>query len=68
MMGMPLTESDLRKLQPFDFQNWVVQRLCRKVSTKKSSDMGIDGYTFEGSFIKSNNQIAETLRTILKPQ
>lgn len=48
MMGMPLTEDDLRKLQSFDFQNWVVHRLYGKVSAKKSSDMGIDGYTFEG--------------------
>lgn len=48
MMGMPLTEEDLRKLQPFEFQNWVVQRLFGRVSSRKSSDMGIDGYSFEG--------------------
>ncbi|HXQ92816.1 MAG TPA: DNA methyltransferase, partial [Nitrososphaerales archaeon] len=48
LMGMPLTEDDLMKLQHFDFQNWVVQRLHGRVSSRKSSDMGIDGYTFEG--------------------
>lgn len=48
VMGMPMSEDELRKLQPFDFQNWVVQRLFGRVSTRKSSDMGIDGYTFEG--------------------
>jgi len=48
IMGMPLTEEDLRKLPPFEFQNWVVQRLFGRVSARKSSDMGIDGYTFEG--------------------
>ena len=48
LMGMPMSKEDLRKLPHFEFQNWVVQRLFGRVSTRKSSDMGIDGYTFEG--------------------
>ena len=48
VMGMPFSEDDLRKLPPFEFQNWVVQRLFGRVSTRKTSDLGIDGYTFEG--------------------
>jgi tRNA G10 N-methylase Trm11 len=48
VMGMPFAEEDLRKLPPFEFQNWVVQRLFGRVSARKSSDMGIDGFTFEG--------------------
>ena len=48
VLGMPMSQDDLRKLQPFEFQNWVVQRLFGRVSDRKSSDMGIDGYTFEG--------------------
>jgi len=52
LMGMPLTEEDLRKLPPFEFQNWVVQRLFGRVSARKSSDMGIDGFTFEGTPIQ----------------
>jgi DNA modification methylase len=48
VMGLPLTEDDLRQLPPFEFQNWVVQRLFGRVSARRSSDMGIDGYTFEG--------------------
>jgi DNA modification methylase len=48
LMGMPFSEQDLRKLPPFEFQNWVVQRLFGRVSARKSSDMGIDGTTFEG--------------------
>ncbi len=47
-MGMPMSEDELRLLEPFEFQNWAVQRLYGRVSSKKSSDMGIDGYTFEG--------------------
>lgn len=48
LMGMPFSEEDLRKLPAFEFQNWVVQRLFGRVSATKSSDMGIDGFTFEG--------------------
>jgi DNA modification methylase len=48
MMGMPLTEEDLRKVAPFEFQNWVVRRLYGRVTARKSGDMGIDGTTFEG--------------------
>jgi DNA modification methylase len=52
VMGMPMTEEDLRKLPAFEFQNWVVQRLFGRVSQRKSSDMGIDGFTFEGDPIQ----------------
>jgi len=48
VVGMPLAEEDLRKIPSFEFQNWVVQRLFGRVSSRKTSDMGIDGYTFEG--------------------
>jgi DNA modification methylase len=46
--GMPMIDEDLRKLPPFEFQNWVIKRLYGRISTRKTSDMGIDGYTFEG--------------------
>lgn len=48
LMDMPATEEELRKIDHFEFQNWVVRRLFSRVSSRKSSDMGIDGYTFEG--------------------
>jgi DNA modification methylase len=47
MIGMPKSLDDLKALQHFDFQNWVVQRFNGRVSPKKSNDMGIDGYTFD---------------------
>jgi len=43
-----VTEKDLRKLPPSEFQNWVVQRFSGKVSSQQGSYMGIDGYTVEG--------------------
>lgn len=52
MMGMPLTEEDLRKIAPFEFQNWIVKRLYGRVTARKSGDMGIDGTTFEGTPIQ----------------
>ncbi len=48
IIGMPLSLDDLKKLPPFEFQNWIVKRLLGRVSRRKSGDMGIDGYTFEG--------------------
>jgi DNA modification methylase len=47
MIGMPATVKQLRKIQHFDFQNWVIERLGGRVSSKKVGDMGIDGVTFD---------------------
>ncbi|MEW6295557.1 MAG: site-specific DNA-methyltransferase [Candidatus Diapherotrites archaeon] len=36
----------IKNLEPFEFQNWVVtSKFLGKVSDRKSSDMGIDGFT-----------------------
>ena len=42
--GMPTTIEDLKKLKPFEFQNWVVNEMQGKHSRKKVHDMGIDGF------------------------
>jgi len=46
LIGMPVTESQLRELKPFEFQNWVIQRFNGSHSPRKSGDMGIDGFSF----------------------
>jgi len=46
LVGMPVTEAQLRELKPFEFQNWVIQRLNGTHSPRKSGDMGIDGFSF----------------------
>lgn len=46
LVGMPVTEAQLRELKPFEFQNWVVQRFNGTHSNRKTGDMGIDGYSF----------------------
>ncbi len=46
LVGMPVTEEELHTLRPFEFQNWIIQRLHGTHSPRKSGDMGIDGYSF----------------------
>ncbi len=46
LVGMPVTEEQLKALKPFEFQNWVIQRFNGTHSPRKSGDMGIDGYSF----------------------
>lgn len=46
IIGAPKTIDELKTLEPFQFQNWVIDRIGGHPSTKKSSDMGIDGFTF----------------------
>jgi DNA modification methylase len=43
---MPETEADLRTLQHFEFQNWIIDTLHGTHAPRKSGDMGIDGYSF----------------------
>jgi DNA modification methylase len=44
--GVPMSEDDLKALLPFEFQNWIIQRVDGTHSPRKSGDMGIDGYSF----------------------
>jgi len=42
--GMPTTLTELKSLEPFEFQNWIINEMKAKQSKKLSADMGIDGY------------------------
>ena len=46
LVGMPTSLDDLKALKPFEFQNWIVDRINGIQSNRKSGDMGIDGWTF----------------------
>lgn len=46
IVGLPETEDDLRKLEHFEFQNWIIDVVHGKHSSRKTHDMGIDGYSF----------------------
>jgi len=43
-IGMPTTLSELKALEPFEFQNWVVNEMKAKQSKKLVGDMGLNGY------------------------
>jgi len=47
-----LTIAQLKKYSPFDFQNWVCEKLGGRVSDRMSSDMGIDGWTLDATPIQ----------------
>jgi len=46
LVGMPTSIADLHELKPFEFQNWIVDRINGIQSGRKSGDMGVDGHTF----------------------
>jgi DNA modification methylase len=55
--GLPMTAEDLKGLDPFEFQSWIIQRVLGSPSDKKSGDMGIDGLSFfEGLPIQVKQQ------------
>lgn len=45
VLGMPTTVEEVKKLEPFEFQNWVIiDKMRANASRKKVGDMGLDGY------------------------
>ena len=46
VVGLVETEEQLRRLDPFEFQNWAINAVQGRHSTRKIADMGIDGFTF----------------------
>lgn len=45
IIDMPFTIDELREMQHFEFQNWVINKIDGKHSKNKSADHGIDGWT-----------------------
>lgn len=44
--GDPRSKDDLRKLKPFEFQNYIIRRVVGTHSPRKTGDMGIDGFSY----------------------
>lgn len=63
IIGLPRSIDELRSLKPFEFQNWVCRQLGGRVNPKKSSDMGIDGWLFDGTPIqvKQSNRVGREI-------
>jgi DNA modification methylase len=53
IIGMPTTAGELTDLTPFEFQNWVIDKLHGIHNNKKTGDKGIDGWVF-GSVLNSS--------------
>jgi DNA modification methylase len=47
IIGLPKTIDEIKEMQPFEFQNWVMQKLMARISKTLSTDMGIDGWTLD---------------------
>jgi DNA modification methylase len=47
IIGLPATMDELKALEPFEFQNWIVNRIGGVHNNKKTGDNGIDGWTLE---------------------
>ncbi len=46
LINMPTTIDELKIMEPFAFQDWVINKIGGTVSGKKVNDKGIDGWTF----------------------
>ena len=44
VIGLPRSIEQLRELEPFEFQNWVFEKLHGRVNPRKTGDFGIDGW------------------------
>jgi DNA modification methylase len=44
IIGLPRSVEELKALQPFEFQNWVFEKLHGRVNPRKVGDLGIDGW------------------------
>lgn len=51
--GRPTTIKELKKYEPFEFENWVIDEMGAHHSRKKVGDMGIDGYIKESIYTKA---------------
>ena len=48
IIGLPKSVKELRVMPPFEFQNWVVQKLYGRQSKRKVGDFGVDGWLMNG--------------------
>ncbi len=64
IIGLPVNIEDLKKLPPFEFQNWCVGAMGGTVNSKKIGDMGIDGFTFMNRYpiqVKQSERVGRNI-------
>lgn len=52
IIGLPKTLEEIKLMQPFEFQNWVMEQLIAHPSKRMVGDMGIDGRLIDGTPIQ----------------
>jgi adenine-specific DNA-methyltransferase len=52
IIGLPKTVEEIKKMQPFEFQNWIMEKLIAHPSKVKVGDMGVDGRLINGTPIQ----------------
>lgn len=52
IIGLPKSIEEIKLMQPFEFQNWVMEMLTARPSKRKVGDMGIDGRLIDGTPIQ----------------
>lgn len=55
-------ESDLKKMSPSEFQDWVLKKMSGRAASQSDARMGIDGYTLDGQpvSIKQADDVGRT--------
>ncbi len=48
IIGLPRTLEEAKAMQPFEFQNWVCEKLLARASRRMVGDFGIDGWLIDG--------------------
>ena len=48
IVGLPKSVEELEAMVPFEFQNWVTQKLYARPSKSKVGDFGVDGWLTDG--------------------
>jgi DNA modification methylase len=67
VIGAPATLADLKRMKPFDFQNWVFNRIYGRANPKKVADEGVDGWTFNGDpvQVKQSEDVGDPIVRLL---
>ena len=48
IVGLPRTLEEIKAMKPFEFQNWVCEKIWAHISRKLTNDKGVDGWLIDG--------------------
>lgn len=56
IIGLPMSIKELKALPPFEFQNWVIQKMYARPTRRKVGDFGVDGWLINGRPVQVKQQ------------